>query len=253
MKKITSKIDDLIVRPSGHWIKQKHFYLRRYIDIFTRGMKNKWRGNLTFVDLFAGPGRCLIEKTNEDVEGSPLISLQYGFRKYIFIEEKQELLKALEQRCKKSPNFSKIIFLQGDCNARIEKIIQKIDSSSLNLVFADPTGLDLHFDTVKELISSRKVDLLLNIQFGMDVVRNFSLYKQKGDNSKLGLFLGREVDWSKLSKPRDVIRLYKHLFHNILQKAVAMYFLLFASGNPKGLDFWRKITARSYSGQLEFL
>ncbi|MBM3248000.1 MAG: three-Cys-motif partner protein TcmP [Candidatus Omnitrophica bacterium] len=264
MKIINSKIDGLIVRPSGPWIKQKYFYFKRYLDILTKGMKNKWAGNLTFVDLFAGPGRCLIEKTNEDIEGSSLISLQYGFRQYIFIEEQKELIKVLEERCRKSPEFSKIVFLQGDCNGIVEETIRKIDSSSLSLIFADPTGLDLHFSTIEQITLQRKVDLLLNIQFGTDIKRNFKLYKKQGDSSKLGLFLGGEVNWSKVNLPIDAIKLYKEVIGRLGFKTVEfkditikntmntpMYFLLFASKNPRGLDFWKKTTVKDLSGQPE--
>ncbi|MFZ5800074.1 MAG: hypothetical protein ACOY3D_01685 [Candidatus Omnitrophota bacterium] len=83
MKQETSKIDGLIVRPSGIWIQQKYYYLKRYLDIFSKGMKNKWQGNLTYIDLFAGPGRCLVESLNQEEDGSPLIALQYDFKKYL--------------------------------------------------------------------------------------------------------------------------------------------------------------------------
>lgn len=259
-----SKIDGLIVRSSGPWIKQKYFYLKRYLDIFTKGMRKKWRGNLTFVDLFAGPGRCLIRNTSEEIEGSPLISLQHGFKQYIFVEEQKELINALDKRCKKSPEFSNIVFLKGDCNRIIDDVIKKVDSSSLGLVFADPTGLDYHFNTIKRIATERKIDLLLNIQFGMDIVRNFSKYKKKGDNSKLGLFLGSDVDWNEINRPIDAIKLYKERigklgFQTVEFKDITvknsnntlMYFLLFASRSSTGLDFWKKITAKDYSGQLE--
>lgn len=264
MKIVTSKIDGLIVHPSGPWVKQKYFYLNRYLDIFTKGMKYRWKGNLTFVDLFSGPGRCLIEKTNEEIEGSSLISLQYGFKRYIFIEEQKKLIKVLEERCRKSPEFNNIVFLPGDCNSIVKETIREIDSSSLSLVFADPTGLDLHFNTIERVALERKVDLLLNIQFGMDVVRNFAQYKKKGDSSKLGLFLGDGVNWDKVNRPLDVIKLYKErirkLGFQIVEfkditikntKNAPMYFLLFASKNPRGLDFWKKIAAKDHSGQLE--
>ena len=39
-----------------------------------------------------------------------------------------------------------------------------------------------------------------------------------------------------------------------VQRNVPMYFLFFASKNPKGIEFWHKITARDETGQgqLEF-
>ena len=81
---VLSKIDGLIVRPSGPWIKRKHHFLNRSCDILTKAMRRKLA--LTFVDLYAGPGRCLINTTKRDVEGSPVLALQHEFSQYTFVE-----------------------------------------------------------------------------------------------------------------------------------------------------------------------
>jgi len=36
------------------------------MDIFSKGMKNRWKGNLTYIDLFSGPGRCLIKPISKE-------------------------------------------------------------------------------------------------------------------------------------------------------------------------------------------
>ena len=264
MQEVTSEIDGLVVRPSGIWIRQKYYYLKRYLDIFSKGMKNRWKENLTYIDLFTGPGRCLIEATNKEEDGSPLIALQYDFKKYIFVEESEELIEALKTRCKNSPKFSKIEFLEGDCNSVVDKIIPQVDPVGLNLVFIDPTGIDIHYKTIERIVKEKRADLLINVQFGMDITRNFLAYKKKGNNSKLGLFLGGNVDWDKLKNPQDAVKLYKERikelgyqtaeFKDITIKNTLnapMYFLLFASKNPKGLHFWKEITKKDHSGQLE--
>ena len=48
-------------------------------------MRKKFK--LVYVDVMAGPGRCKIEKTNEEFPGSPLVALDHDFAEYIFIEE----------------------------------------------------------------------------------------------------------------------------------------------------------------------
>ena len=101
-----SETDGLPIRESGPWIKRKYHYLERYIDIFTVGMSKKWP--LTFVDLFAGPGRCLITETGEEVNGSALIALKYNFNNYIF--------DALQKRCNQTGKSSQIQFFNSDCN-----------------------------------------------------------------------------------------------------------------------------------------
>lgn len=258
-----SNVDGLIVRPSGPWIERKYFYLTRYADIFTRGMGKKWsRGGLTYIDLFAGPGRCLIESSGQVKDGSPLIALNYEFSKYIFVESDQDNLAALRQRCKKSPKFSRIEFIPGDCNA----VVQKINPTGLSLAFIDPTGLDISFDTLSRLTQGRQVDLLLNVQFGMDLRRNFKRYLKEGGASKLAHFLGGGWEGSKMDSPRDALQLFKHRLLEKLgyktvefkdvgvrnyKRNVLMYFLVFASKHLRGIDFWKKITTKDETGQME--
>lgn len=228
-------------------------------------MKKKWQ--LTFIDMFAGPGRCLIEIQNIEEEGSPLKALQYDFSKYIFVEESPLDIEALRTRCKSSPKLLQIDFIPGDCNKFIDQILQKIPKSSLGLAFIDPTDIEIHFETIGKLAAHQHgIDLLMIIQFGMDIKRNFRLYREQGDMSKLGLFLGSNVDWNKMKDPRDAIELYKEnigrlgystvRFKDIEvrnRKNVPLYFLLFASKHPRGLDFWEKITRKDESGQMEFI
>lgn len=257
-KALVSTRDGLSVRPSGAWIDKKHFYLRRYMDILTKGMGRKWE--LTYIDLFAGPGRCLIESTGVEKDGSPLLSLDYGFSKYVFVEANPVDLDALKTRCKNSPKHPNIDFILGDCN----RIVEKITPSGLSLAFIDPTGIDVSFETVRKLTHGRRVDILMNIQLGMDIKRNFERYKKQGDGSDLGVFLGGNVPWSDIKTARDAIDLYRQRIKGLgygavefkdvtvrNSQSVPMYFLFFASKDPRGLDFWRKITTKDEAGQYE--
>ncbi len=257
-----SNVDGLAVRPSGPWIERKYFYLNRYADIFTRGMGKKWsRGGLTYIDLFAGPGRCLIESSGQERDGSPLIALNYEFSKYIFVESDRDNLATLRERCRKSPKFPKIEFIEGDCNA----VVRKINPTGLSLAFIDPTGIDIHFNTLDALTRNRQLDLLLNVQFNMDIARNFERYLRSEEATKLDLFLGGDFDRKQIRVPRDAFILYKQRLKEKLgystvefkdvvvrnAKNVPMYFLVFASKHPRGLDFWKKITTRDETGQRE--
>jgi three-Cys-motif partner protein len=68
--------DGLPTRDSGEWVKEKLFYLQRYIDTFEIAMKGiGWRRRI-YIDLFSGPGKCLIRDSNEYLLGSPLLALQ---------------------------------------------------------------------------------------------------------------------------------------------------------------------------------
>ncbi len=228
------------------------------------GMGKKWSG-LTFVDLFAGPGRCLIEKTEVEEDGSPLIALQYAFSKYIFVEESSDLMNALKARCSKSPKKDSIVFIPGDSNRSIQNVVKQMPAGNLNLAFIDPTDIDIHFEAIKILSKHvNGVDLLMNIQYGMDIKRNFKIYRGQGEISKLARFMGTDFDLSKLKDPRDVIREYKLRIGGLGYQTVEfrditirntnnaqMYFLLFASKNPTGLKFWKEITKKDDQGQQE--
>lgn len=259
-----SEIDGLVARPSGPWIKKKHYYLNEYAKIFTVGMRKK-RKRLVYIDLFAGPGRCYIRVNKEELDGSPRMMLLHHFTDYIFVEKNKDLMEALQKRCSDSPKFSHITFINEDCHKSISQVMAKVPAESLGLAFIDPTDIHIPFTTLQAFArSSQGIDLLINVQFGIDLKRNFRWYKSEGDSSRLGQFLGGGVPWNDLRNTTDVIKLYKERIlklgyetveytdipvHNT--KKAEMYFLLFASRHPRGLDFWKKITRKDHFGQVE--
>lgn len=261
--KLVSEVDGLVIRKSGPWIKRKYYYLTRYLQIFSVGMKKKW--DLVFIDLFAGPGRCIIEETGEEEEGSALKALQYNFTKYIFVEQDRGCLDALKTRCEKSPKHQQITFIEKDCNNAVDDILKELSPKQLVLIFADPTKINIQFETLQRLTYGRGADLLINVQSGMDIKRNFNLYRRQGDSSTLGLFLGGNVPWDEIKESKDAVAVFKKriraLGYSTVEfkdievtntKKAPMYFLFFASKNPKGIAFWKRITARDDQGQYEF-
>ncbi len=126
----------------------------------------------------------MIESLGSEKDGSPLISLEYGFSKYVFVENNPDDLQALKKRCQNSPKHSNIEFIPGDCN----EVVSRIHPTDLSFAFIDPTGIDVHFETMSRLTANRKVDILMNIQLGMDIKRNFARYKKEGDGSDLKRF-----------------------------------------------------------------
>lgn len=213
--------------------------------------------------LFKKIHRHFYEGNGEAVEeGSPLIALTYPFSQYIYIESDEENSEALKKRCKKSPKLHSIEIISGDCNKVVDQI--KLAKNDLALVFIDPTGIDIHFNTIRALTLDRRVDILMNIPFGMDIKRGFKIYKEKRNRSKLDRFLGGNVDWNGINSPQDVLKIYKKRiadlgyttveYRDIIvknTKNAPMYFLFFASRHPRGVEFWEKITRKDESGQFE--
>jgi hypothetical protein len=64
--------DGLPVRVSGLWAKRKHHYLRNYCGITTNAVKAKLRGGVVYLDVMAGPGRCLEEANSDEFPGRRL-------------------------------------------------------------------------------------------------------------------------------------------------------------------------------------
>lgn len=64
--------DGLPADEVGTWAKEKHTYLKRYLDI-SRGTRKKYigerKGGAVYFDLFCGTGRSRIRDTNEWIDG----------------------------------------------------------------------------------------------------------------------------------------------------------------------------------------
>lgn len=265
--------DGLPVRDSGTWAKEKLYYLGRYLKIFSVGMKNKWAGKLYYVDLFAGPGRCRIRGTEEEIDGSPLVALLgFDFAKYFFFEEDPACFDALEARSRKRAPYKaeKVKFIPGDCNDTIEQA--GLPSEGLGLAFIDPTGISrVSFETIRMLTAGRQIDLIINFPEGMGIRMNLHQYTQTETNA-LTTFMGstrwKERYHQSLTSFDQVCKeIAKEYLTNLRSlgflavdsdripvrtgQNTLLYYLLFASKNPRGNDFWRKIKRIGPHGQRE--
>jgi three-Cys-motif partner protein len=262
--------DGLTVRESGIWVKEKLYYLEHYLDIFSVGMSRKWASKLYYVDLFAGPGLCRIRETQEEVDGSPLIALKFNFSKYFFFEADEACYKALQMRVKvRAPEKLKnIVMIQEDCNRQIHQV--KPLPSSLGLAFIDPTGVSpIAFTTIQKLTANRKIDLIINFHEGMGIRMNMHQYTTKEGNA-LDNFMGSNR-WRKQFQRaptsldqacRQITNEYQDNLRGLgyqvvdgsqipvrTQRNSLLYYLLFASKNPKGSEFWQKIGVINPHGQ----
>jgi len=260
--------DGLVARDSGAWAKEKLYYLERYFDIVSVGMKKKWAGRLYYVDLFAGPGKCRIRETNEEIDGSPLIALKFNFAKYFFVESDDKRCRALQARVKARAPEKDVEIIQGDCNDEIEKI--KLPPSSLGLAFIDPTGVySLAFGTIRKLAHDRKIDLIINFPEGMGIRMNLFQYTETERNA-LNRFMDsarwqeryRQAPTSFNEICTEIAKEYLTNLRSLGYIAVdgdwipvrtdqntLLYYLLFASKHRRGNDFWRKIKRIDPYGQ----
>jgi three-Cys-motif partner protein len=242
--------------------------LERYLDIVSRGVSAKWAGRLSYIDLFSGRGKSIVRGGNEEIDGSPLIALKYGFSNYVFIDT-PEIIAVLEKRLAPHAKHTQISFVEGDCNYVIQDAVIKLPPDHLTLAFIDPTGLQIQFETIRRLVHNRKVDLLMTIQFGMGIRMNLPQYLET-QGAALTEFLGN-TDWRGDSQQggsisqmahRVMARYMRQLealgyivvrdcevpIHNDQTNSL-LYYMVLASRYRLGEEFWRKITKIRSSGQ----
>jgi len=263
-----ARSDGLPARPSGPWIETKHKLLTYYGHLFANGMKYHWDSRV-YIELFSGPGKCLIRDTGKEDFGSPLKVINHKFTKFIFTEMSAPAAESLAQRLAPLPNADLVEIWCGDCAEAIKHI--HIPKNSLTFAFIDPTGIaHAPFSLIQELRRKTRCDLLINIQHGMGIKMNVHQYTpDANEESALTQFLGHD-GWKSLSRHNakqffiGVLDLYKqqleHLGFGYIgrevlisnQQGTGLYLLLFASAHPRGEEFWRKSLKGVLEPELDF-
>lgn len=263
-----AKSDNLPVRPSGPWIGTKHKLLAYYANLFATGMKNKWASRV-YLELFSGPGKCLIRDTGKEDLGSPLKIIGHEFTKFIFTEMSAPAAEALATRIEPFENSNRTEIWCGDCAEAIEHI--RIPDRSLTFAFIDPTGIGhAPFSLIETLHRKTRCDLLINVQHGMGIKMNVHQYTpDAGDESALTRFLGND-SWKQVPRHNakefflGVLDLYKQQLDKLgfkftgrevlisNQQGTGLYLLLFASRHPLGQTFWEKAMKGVLHPELDF-
>jgi len=227
MDKYFLPVDDgLLARESGEWVKEKLFYVKRYIDVFEVAMRDKqWRKRI-FIDLFSGPGKCIVRDTNEYLLGSPILALdtQHPFTDYYFVDMDAQNIDNLRMRSNAfTKAASQVNFLVGDANELVNKITDDIAGFDkrfvqgllpcLNLAFLDPEGLELEWKTVETLARMKRMDLIIHYsQNGL--TRNLDRCYLSEEETVIDKFFGdrnwRDV-YKKVSGKRETIGVHRAL------------------------------------------
>jgi three-Cys-motif partner protein len=246
------------------WAKDKLFYIKNICDIFNMGMKNIWPIR-TYIDLFAGPGICIVEETGEEIPGSPLIALRCKppFTHYFFNDLNPAFTKSLQLRAA-SCGFTNVNFFSKDCNSVIADLLQKLPADSLDLCFIDPLNWEIDFNSIRNLTKNRRMDLAITFHVGsikrvahnppqelIDFFPDRSWQQEYEKAAATGKLRGNIL---LEAYKRGLANLeYKYIRDHVLERNnrnVPLYHLIYASKHPRGTDFWDKITMRSSSGQL---
>lgn len=170
----------------GGWTEQKLSIVKSYLMAYQQVMKNQ-RFETLFIDAFAGTGyrnnsqmnfnNLLFpiddfEETDKFLAGSSRIALEISppFSQYIFIEKDQEKCTELENLKKDFPN-SNISIINEDANIAIKEIVRRLKWNSRAVLFLDPYGMSVEWDTIKLIAETKKIDLWYLFPLGIGVNR----------------------------------------------------------------------------------
>lgn len=240
------------------------------MEIFSKGMKDKWP-RLAYIDLFAGPGKSLVDGTNQEIEGSPLLAMNplLPFTHLYLNEGDSILAEALEKRVSRFGRSDATVH-NLDCNeAALDAGSSLFDgprtSRTLGLAFIDPTAYQITFDAIAKMTQGRRIDLIVTLMTGH--LRRFIDHPSFAPH--LDPFFG-STNWRKLverKKIGETISYRKLLDHYedqlrsigyadvdddirvLNSRNSTIYHLVFASKHPKGLEFFKNISRKRSSGQ----
>lgn len=267
--------DGLVARSVRPWAKEKLFYIGRYMDIFSNGMKRQ-RSRLVYIDLFAGPGRSVVKGTGEEIPGSPMLSLNptYPFTQRYFNDADPRAAQALRARIESMETPATGVEVQNlDCNDAARdaamRLLPQRGDRPLALAVIDPTAFQISFDALADMTRGNQIDLIITLMTGY--VRRFINHPDL--EAPLDSFFGSHT-WRDLRAVRaaggrisfrDILDYFEgriaklgYGYINDLQnvhntRGSTIYHIVFASKHARGADFFTKISQRRSGGQRRLL
>lgn len=178
----------------GPWAKQKLDALERYLDFYTKVLKNqRWR--TIYVDAFAGGGRAairseikpttgaipLFERDEVDVEqlelisGSPRVALDLAnpFSRYVFVESDSRRGSELDTLRQEYIGKRSVDILRMNAAEGIDWVVgQRISKSThRGVAFLDPFGAALEWSSVQKLAKTGLFEVVINFALNMAIHR----------------------------------------------------------------------------------
>lgn len=157
--------EDIIGRWSEGKLELLEKYLRAYAVIMNK-QKQRWLRGYHYIDAFAGSGKPKAKDEERYIAGSPQRALQCQppFDGYWFIELSPWRVERLKELREQFPE-RQVEIRQGDSNAILrQEIIGRITyaSQQRGLVFLDPYGLQVEWETVRALARAKTFDVFVN-------------------------------------------------------------------------------------------
>ena len=182
----------------GPWAREKLDALGRYLDFYTKVLKNQghWCKGTIYVDAFAGGGRARIRRPGGDADidqliealadsadredeeylrGSPRVALDVAnrFSRYVFIERNPQRAAELELLRDEYGSSYNIEVRRGAADQELDALLRgelgRRDYRSV--VFLDPFGMQLSWSIIERLAATKTVEVFINFALGMAIQR----------------------------------------------------------------------------------
>jgi len=179
----------------GPWAREKLEALARYLDFYTKVLKNQtWR--TVYVDAFAGGGRAVVRRESqrlaptaslfvekpevdaeqrELVDGSPRVALNVAnpFDRYVFIDPDPARADELEAMKSEYGTSREIDVLRTDAAAGIAWVCARpiLKATHRGIAFLDPFGAKLDWASVQQLADTGLFEVVINFGLNMTIQR----------------------------------------------------------------------------------
>ncbi|MBI4683944.1 MAG: three-Cys-motif partner protein TcmP [Nitrospirae bacterium] len=204
--------DSLPVQCVGPWVEDKYFFLEKYLNA-SREARRMFadKNNAVFIDLFAGPGKCIIKNENREIDSGGIRAFKRDeapFNEYFYFDISSINTRALEKRINSKLNCS---VRCGDSNSLINELVETLSQKPYryHFAFVDPFGPDgLKFETFRKLAKLNKMDILLHFPIG-SIKRNLGAWL-RSKSTILDDFLGTDK-WRKRIEGLSTDKIFKVL------------------------------------------
>ena len=168
----------------GKWTEKKLLIIDEYLKSYSMVLKNS-KVRKIYIDAFAGSGKTIIDEKSsqnenlsifemypeidtfvnsqdkKELDGSALLSLQYDFDEYYFLEIDEGRISVLQNLIKEKypTKINKVHFIKGNSNIELKNILKNIKVTDRCLLFLDPYSLELEWNLIEEISKYQVIDL----------------------------------------------------------------------------------------------
>lgn len=272
---------------SGPWAIEKWSVLKRYLEAYTTVLKKK-SYNTYFIDAFAGTGKAELREPAateapllqdyiadpdyiEFLSGSALTALEISnpFSGYLFCEPNAGRARKLRDAISNHPLKSRIRVREEPAQLAIQNRVVNNPGINWNrsraVCFLDPFALEVGWDSLEKLASTKSIEVILNFPLGMAIQRLLpnDVSKSEVHRKRLNQYFGTN-DWFEIvypeigslfgttrSKSPDAGLLLLEWYRTRLRnsfglvssprlvrntRGTPLYHLIWAGSHPKGLE-----------------